>query len=78
MSLLVSLLLWWLTMSKLNVWKEPSSDKRNTDKAGRVTFIVYPDSAFDGWIDYLRDLNLKLNNEHHLQTTNTDDQECPE
>ena len=47
-------------MSNLGIWREPSPDKRNIEKASRVTFLVYPDSVIDGWVDYLRDLNLKI------------------
>lgn len=47
-------------MSKLNIWKEPSPDKRNTDKSGRVSMLVYPESAADGWIQYLYDSGLKV------------------
>ena len=47
-------------MSKLGVWKKPSGKKLTTDKCAKVSYIVYPDSCNEGWIDYLRDLNLKV------------------
>lgn len=47
-------------MSKLNIWKEPDAEHRNTDKSGLVSMIVYPESAADGWIDYLLDTQLKV------------------
>lgn len=47
-------------MSKLNIWKEPIPEKRNTDKSGLVSMIVYPESADPDWINYLYDSQLKV------------------
>lgn len=43
-----------------NVWVEPSPADRNRDKARKVTYIVYPESAAENWLIFLRETNLKV------------------
>lgn len=46
-------------MSKIGIWKKPEGKKLTTDKCQKVSFLIYPDSVAEGWLDYLRSSNLK-------------------
>ena len=47
-------------MTISNIWKEPSKENRNKEKAAKVSMLVYPDSVNDGWNDYLKNTGLKV------------------
>lgn len=43
-----------------HIWHQPSKELENRDKSRGVTYILYPDSVYDGWEEYFRSTNYKI------------------